>query len=57
MSNRLDFESISRRTNVYLQQSLASRFPVHDAMIHSRPIEHQRSPEGLLCERGPARCA
>jgi DNA-binding CsgD family transcriptional regulator len=47
----LDFESISRRTNVYLQQSLATRFPVHDAMIHSRAIEHQRSPEGLVLSR------
>ena len=47
----LDFESISRRTNVYLQQSFATRFPVHDAMIHSRAIEHQRSPEGLVLSR------
>jgi DNA-binding CsgD family transcriptional regulator len=47
----LDFESISRRTNVYLRRSLASGFPVHDTMIHSRAIEHQRSPEGLVLAR------
>jgi DNA-binding CsgD family transcriptional regulator len=47
----VDLESISRRTNVYLQQSFATRFPVHDAMIHSRAIEHQRSPEGLVLSR------
>jgi DNA-binding CsgD family transcriptional regulator len=47
----VDFDSISRRTNLYLQQSFASRFPVHDAMIHCQPIEHQRSPEGLVLSR------
>ena len=47
----VDFESISRRTNVYLRQSIASRFPVHDAMIHSRAIDHRRSPEGLVLSR------
>jgi DNA-binding CsgD family transcriptional regulator len=46
-----NFESISRRTNVYLQQSFATRFPVHDGMIHGWAIEHQRSPEGLVLSR------
>jgi DNA-binding CsgD family transcriptional regulator len=51
VSMLVDFESISRHTDVYLQRSFATRFPVHDAMMHSEVSEHQQSPVGLVLSR------
>ncbi|WP_433296216.1 LuxR C-terminal-related transcriptional regulator [Pseudonocardia sp. CA-142604] len=46
-----EFERLAHGVNAYRQRSVASRFPVHDALIHQYGSDHRRSPEGQVLGR------
>ncbi|MEV0066271.1 LuxR C-terminal-related transcriptional regulator [Amycolatopsis sp. NPDC050768] len=53
----LEFVPIAGPANPYFKRSTASRFPVHDAVLHGRRTDHLRSPVGqLLADYGFEHC-
>jgi DNA-binding CsgD family transcriptional regulator len=52
-----EFEQLNRGTNAYFRRSVATRFPVHDVMLHATVGDHRGSPEGrLLAKYGFEHC-
>lgn len=46
-----EFEELGRRDCSYMQRSMASRFPVHDAMLHPTSRAHRNAPQGRLLQK------
>ncbi|WP_259311059.1 helix-turn-helix transcriptional regulator [Capillimicrobium parvum] len=46
-----EFEELGRRDCTYMQRSMASRFPVHDAMLHPTSRAHRNAPQGRLLQK------
>jgi DNA-binding CsgD family transcriptional regulator len=45
-----EFEELDRSDCRFLKRSMATRFPVHDAMVYATAKDHLRGPQGRLLE-------